>query len=99
MISYSTSLVYNTFPWPDLTDKQKDSISALGSSSTCRLPRPQLYDPDKMPESLHKAHKKLDVAVEQLYRTKAFEDASERVAFLFKRYEQLINTTEGAVNA
>jgi len=48
-----------------------------------------------MPEPLRQAHRTLDLAVEKLYRAKPFEDAAERIEFLFKRYEQLINTKEG----
>lgn len=98
---YSATLVYNTFPWPEVSEAQKSKISALGEEILLtRADYPdktlaQLYDPDKMPEPLHKAHRELDLAVEQLYRDKPFEDAAERVAFLFKRYEKLINTKEG----
>lgn len=98
---YSATLVYNTFPWPDVSETQKAKISGLGEEILLtRADYPdktlaQLYDPDKMPESLRRAHRDLDLAVEQLYRAKPFENAAERVAFLFKRYEQLINTKEG----
>lgn len=98
---YSATLVYNTFPWPEVSEVQKAKISAIGEEILLtRADYPdktlaQLYDPNKMPESLLQAHRKLDLAVEQLYRAKPFEDAAERVAFLFKRYEQLINTKEG----
>lgn len=98
---YSATLVYNTFPWPEVSEAQKSKISSLGEEILLtRADYPdktlaQLYDPDKMPEPLHKAHRELDLAVEQLYRDKPFEDAAERVAFLFKRYEKLINTKEG----
>jgi hypothetical protein len=98
---YSASLVYNTFPWPDASESQKKQISAFGEEILLtRADYPdktlaQLYDPDKMPEPLRQAHRTLDLAVEKLYRAKPFEDSAERVAFLFKRYEQLINTKEG----
>ncbi len=99
--SYSAGVVYNTFPRPEVSESQKEKISALGEEVLLtRADYPdktlaQLYDPDKMPEPLKKAHIALDLAVEQLYRDKPFEDAAERVAFLFKRYEKLINTKEG----
>ncbi|MZI94749.1 class I SAM-dependent DNA methyltransferase [Vibrio sp. CAIM 722] len=98
---YSATLVYNTFPWPEVSETQKEQISTLGEEILLtRADYPdktlaQLYDPDKMPEPLRQAHRELDLAVEQLYRVKPFEDAAERVAFLFKRYEQLINIKEG----
>lgn len=98
---YSASLVYNTFPWPSVSDAQKVQVRRLGEEVLLiRADYPdktlaQLYDPDKMPEPLRRAHRALDLSVEKLYRAKPFEDAAERVAFLFKRYEQLIKTKEG----
>ena len=50
----------------------------------------QLYDPKAMPEPLREAHKALDRAVENLYRDKPFKDATERLEYLFARYEKLI---------
>ena len=50
----------------------------------------QLYDPDKMPAALFLAHRALDEAIEKSYRDKPFENASERLEFLFKRYEQSV---------
>ena len=49
-----------------------------------------LYDPNKMPAPLLEAHRNLDRAVEKLYRSKPFADASERLEHLFGLYEQLI---------
>lgn len=98
---YSATLVYNTFPWPEASETQKTKIGQLSEEILLtRADYPdktlaQLYDVDEMPEPLRKAHCDLDKAVELLYRSNPFEDSSERVAFLFKRYEQLINTKEG----
>lgn len=50
----------------------------------------QLYDPDKMPAGLRKAHHELDLAVERCYRNKPFETDEERLEYLFKLYEQMI---------
>jgi hypothetical protein len=43
-----------------------------------------------MPAELRKAHTELDKAVEKAYG-KTFNDDSERVAFLFERYQNLTN--------
>jgi hypothetical protein len=48
-----------------------------------------LYDPDVMPEDLHKAHCALDEAVNQLYRKAPFASDRERVEHLFGLYEKL----------
>lgn len=93
---YSATLVYNTFPWPDVTEPKRKHIESLAEEILLiREDYPdktlaQLYDPDTMPEPLLQAHKNLDRAVEALYREKPFRDASERLEHLFARYEKLI---------
>ncbi len=93
---YSATLVYNTFPWPEVTEAQKTEIEALAEEILMvREDHPDktladLYDPDKMPAPLLEAHRALDRAVEKLYRSKPFADASERLEHLFGLYEQLI---------
>ena len=93
---YSATLVYNTFPWPDVTEPKRKHIESLAEEVLLiREDYPdktlaQLYDPDTMPEPLLQAHKNLDRAVEALYREKPFRDASERLEHLFARYEKLI---------
>lgn len=93
---YSATLVYNNFPWPDVTEPKRKHIESLSEEILLiREDYPdktlaQLYDPDTMPEPLLKAHKNLDRAVEALYREKPFRDASERLEHLFARYEKLI---------
>lgn len=93
---YSATLVYNTFPWPDVTEPKRKHIESLAEEILLiREDYPdktlaQLYDPDIMPEPLLQAHKNLDRAVEALYREKPFRDASERLEHLFARYEKLI---------
>ena len=93
---YSSSVVYNTFPWPDTTQPQRDHIEALAKEVL--LIREEhvgksladLYDPDKMPNDLRAAHKTLDLAVDKLYRDTPFRDNTERLEHLFARYEKLI---------
>lgn len=93
---YSATLVYNTFPWPEVNDQQRKQIESLAEEVLLiREDYPDksladLYDPDKMPEPLREAHKTLDQAVERLYRAKPFRDASERLEHLFALYEKLI---------
>ncbi len=93
---YSATLVYNTFPWPEVNDQQRKQIEALAEEVLLiREDYPDksladLYDPDKMPEPLREAHKTLDQAVERLYRAKPFRDASERLEHLFALYEKLV---------
>ncbi|MBR2513194.1 MAG: class I SAM-dependent DNA methyltransferase [Halomonas sp.] len=94
---YSNTLVYNTFPWPTSTDSQRKEIEEkaqevldtreLYPTSTMA----DLYDPDKMPDDLREAHRELDEAVERTYRSTPFRNDNERLEYLFKRYETLID--------
>ncbi|MCL1484239.1 MAG: N-6 DNA methylase [Marinobacter sp.] len=98
---YSAKLVYNTFPWPDCTAKQRAEIEALADEvllareDTFDWTMAEMYDPDKMPPALREAHRNLDEAVEQLYRRTPFRDQAERQEFLLARYEKLIQQEAG----
>lgn len=95
--SYSVGICYNTFPFPNINQKQKEQINlhVFGvleerekySGKTMA----QLYDPDKMPKGLKEAHHQLDLAIERCYRLKPFESDTERLEYLFKEYEKMIN--------
>lgn len=93
---YSRDLCYNTFPWPKVSEKDRQLIENLAQNVLLvREYYPDqtladLYDPDKMPEDLRKAHHELDLAVERLYRKKPFENDEERLHHLFARYEKLV---------
>ncbi len=97
---YSVGVVYNTFPWPDMSDTDKDKIGALAQAVLdARDEFPDstladLYDPDLMPPVLRKAHTALDKAVDRLYRKKPFESERERVEHLFGLYEAMVAPIE-----
>ncbi|SQI83932.1 Type I restriction-modification system methyltransferase subunit [Klebsiella oxytoca] len=63
---YSAKVVYNSFPWPDVTDAQRKSLIDLAKSVLLiRENYPEstlaeLYDPLKMPADLLEAHQALD---------------------------------------
>ena len=92
---YSVGLVYNPFPWPQLSNSDRANLDALGQAVLdARLAHPgvnlaTLYDPDVMPADLRKAHRALDLAVDRLYRKEPFADDRERVEHLFRLYEQM----------
>ena len=98
-IRYSSTLCYNTFPLPKLTDKQKHSLESLAfevlqqrevfSEKTLA----ELYDPNNMPTDLLRAHKDIDEFMDNCYRVRSFEDDEERLAYLFKLYETM-NATQ-----
>ena len=92
---YSVGVVYNTFPWPELDDKAKETLTKTGQAILdARAAWPEasladLYDPDAMPAGLRKAHIANDKAVDKLYRSKKFDSERERVEHLFTLYETL----------
>jgi len=93
---YSKDIVYNNFPWPEPTDKQKESIeTAAQQVLDARALFPEssladLYDPLTMPPELTKAHNNLDRAVVAAYGGPGFTTEAERVADLMKRYLKLV---------
>jgi hypothetical protein len=94
---YSASIVYNNFPWPEPSDKQRKTIEeAARKVLEAREKYPgsslaDLYDPLTMPPELAKAHQKLDKAVDTAYG-REFPGDAERVAYLFELYQTM---TEG----
>jgi hypothetical protein len=92
---YSASIVYNNFPWPEPTDKQRAAIEAAAQAILdARAAQPQstladLYDPLTMPPGLRRAHAANDRAVDAAYGYKAGKLDAARVAFLFDLYGKL----------
>jgi len=93
---YSSTLVYNNFPWPTTTGPQKQAVEkAAQAVLDARQQFPdsnlaELYDPISMPPALAKAHDTLDRAVDRCYKPQGFQSDRERVEHLFKLYEQLV---------
>lgn len=96
---YSRDLCYNTFPWLDVKETQRQVIEVLAQNVLDvrdlypELTLADLYDPDKMPPELKEAHEHLDRAVDQLYRTKPFENDEDRLQMLFEKYGNLVEST------
>ncbi len=92
---YSVGVVYNTYPWPALSDATKAKLTATGQAILdARAAWPDasladLYDPDAMPANLRKAHINNDRCVDRLYRKKPFDSERERVEHLFMLYEAM----------
>jgi len=91
---YSAGIVYNNFPWPELSAQQSLKIEAAAQAVLdARAAHPNatladLYDPLTMPPNLVKAHQVLDTAVDAAYGRKGFKNDAERVAFLFELYQK-----------
>lgn len=98
---YSSTLCYNTFPFPNISDDQKKRIEMYvfdvldEREKYSEKTLAELYDPDNMPDGLRQAHHNLDIAIEQCYRTKPFASDEERLEHLFTLYEQM--TSKGNV--
>lgn len=90
---YSNTLVYNTFPFPSLTDAQKKALESTATSiidireEHYDMTMAQLYDPDKMPDDLKAAHEANDLLVDRLFRKTGFDSDEDRLAELFRLYE------------
>ena len=95
-IRYSPMLCYNTFPFPSISSNRKDELIQCSLNIIVeRLKHSEktlaeLYDPDKMPEGLKEAHHQNDLAVERCYRSTPFSSDEERLEYLFKLYEKMI---------
>ena len=92
--SYSNTIVYNNFVWPEATVEQKDAIEKTAKAildTRSKYPNQslaELYNPDKMPSDLLAAHKANDVAVEAAYGVDFDGDEEKIVAHLFKLYAE-----------
>ena len=95
--SYSNTIVYNNFPWPNPTEEQKAKIEQTAQAILdARALYPDssladLYDELTMPVELRKAHQENDRAVMQAYGfpVKSTFTESQCVAELFKLYQEL----------
>ena len=99
---YSSTIVYNTFPWVDISEQEKQKIELTAQEilnvrakySTSSLAA--LYDDNIMPSDLRTAHQKNDRAVMEAYGMTKVVDGkrtwlteSETVARLFEMYEEI----------
>ncbi|MFP8487650.1 DNA methyltransferase [Gracilimonas sp. Q87] len=93
---YSKQIVYNTFPFPNISDQRKQEITqCVFRILDVREQYPsktlaELYDPEKMPYSLKEAHQANDDVIDKCYRYRPFESDEKRLEYLFKQYEEMI---------
>jgi len=94
-IRYSSALCYNTFPLPQLTEKNKSDLTRcakeilLARESHFPATLADLYDPDNMPEDLRYAHERNDEVLERIYIGRRFKNDTERVEKLFELYTKM----------
>lgn len=94
---YGSTLVYNTFPWPNVSETKRKKIESTAQAildarniyPTSSLA--DLYDPDIMPVELKNSHDANDKAVMDAYGFKYDMSEAEIVAELMKMYQQLVS--------
>ena len=98
-LRFSNKIVWNTLPLPEVSDKLRTEIIAAGQGVLdARAEQPgvslaDMYNPLAMAPSLLKAHRVLDRAVDRAFGAKkALETNEERLALLFKRYQEMTAT-------
>lgn len=93
--SYSNTIVFNNFPWPNVNNRQREKITTTAQAildARALYPNSSLadlYDPLTMPIELRKAHEANDRAVLKAYGLKPSATEAEIVQYLFKMYEEL----------
>ena len=98
--SYANELCWNTFPVPEGFGKNvvcslaQDILDARESLSEMSLA--EMYDPDRMPDCLRKAHERLDFAVEKLYCPDGFRTDADRLSCLLRMYAEVAERNSGA---
>lgn len=92
---YSNTLGWNTFPVPLITETNKRDLTKsaqailLAREASFPATIAELYDPDRMPEDLKRAHDANDEVVERTYVGRRFRNDTERLEKLFSLYSTL----------
>ncbi|WP_319804769.1 type IIL restriction-modification enzyme MmeI [Xanthomonas citri] len=93
--SYSNTLGWNTFPVPTLTEQNKADLTRcaedilLARESHYPATIADLYDPEKMPDDLRRAHERNDEVLERIYIGRRFRNDTERLEKLFDLYTKM----------
>ncbi len=92
---YSNTLGWNTFPIPQLTQKNKDDLTRCAEdillAREAHFPATiaDLYDPKTMPTNLREAHERNDEVLERIYIGRRFRNDTERLEKLFELYTKM----------
>jgi hypothetical protein len=92
---YSSTLGWNTFPVPPLTDKNKTDLTRCAEdillAREAHFPATiaDLYDPETMPDDLRAAHERNDEVLERIYIGRRFKNDTERLEKLFELYTKM----------
>lgn len=94
-IRYSNTLGWNTFPLRKLTEKNKEDLTRCAEdillAREAHFPATiaDLYDPEKMPDNLRRAHERNDEVLERIYIGRKFKNDTERLEKLFDLYTKM----------
>lgn len=92
---YSNTIGWNTFPIPRLTAQNTADLNRCAADillireSYFPSTIADLYDPDKMPDDLRRAHDKNDEVLERIYVGRRFRNDTERLEKLFALYQEM----------
>lgn len=92
---YSSGVCYNAFPIPQLTEKNREDLTAAAESillaREAHFPATiaDLYDPENMPANLRAAHDHNDEVLERIYIGRRFRNDTERLEKLFEMYTKM----------
>jgi hypothetical protein len=92
---YSGTLVWNTFPIPTLTEKNKADLThcaediLLAREHHFPATIADLYDPEAMPADLRSTHDRNDEVLERIYIGRRFKNDTERLEKLFDLYTKM----------
>ena len=96
--SYTNTIGWNTFPIPTLTEKNKGDLTRCAEdillAREAHFPKTiaDLYDPEKMPENLRRAHDQNDEVLERIYIGRRFKNDTERLEKLFELYTKMTSS-------
>jgi hypothetical protein len=94
-LRYSNTLGWNTFPVPKLTTKNKEDLTRCAEDILIAREHhfpatiADLYDPEKMPADLQRAHERNDEVLERIYIGRRFKNDTERLEKLFELYTEM----------
>ncbi len=101
-LSYSSTLVWNTFPLPKLSQPRKEAleehwwdIDLARKEAGFGRTLAELYARDKMPADLRRAHEELDHTVETIFGARKYRSDADRIEHLLSEYDKLIAAEAG----
>jgi hypothetical protein len=101
---YSSTLGWNTFPVPKLTEKNKADLTRCAEhillAREAHFPATiaELYEPEKMPPDLRETHERNDEVLERIYIGRRFRNDTERLEKLFELYTAMFNDKKSPRN-